>query len=153
MPNGDPDFYQYKLPLLEAFFAKITPVLESFAETHNLKIEKYYHQGASWSLMFKHPEGGIGQIEVLKIENVVLICESWWIDDYDTSTRFFKYSPGNRTELAHTALRQALETALQRIVQWRKEELMPDKIQPPWSNSCSKENFSKQFESLPELKL
>jgi hypothetical protein len=36
MPNGNPYFEREELPLLESFFAKISPVLENFAKSHNL---------------------------------------------------------------------------------------------------------------------
>lgn len=155
MPNGNPNFRNEELPSLEAFFAKISSVLESFANSHNMLIEKYYHEGPSWSFMFKHPIDGTSQIEVEKLDdNYVIIRQSWWIDDFDTSTRFMKYPPpGEKIGLDHTELCQALEYALEDILRWEKKDLVPHKAPYPWSKRCSKEQFYKQYERLPDLKV
>lgn len=154
MPNGNPNFETEELPLLEAFFARISPVLESFSNTHNLLVEKYYHEGPSWSFLFKHPLGGSGQIEVEKTEDdCILLRKSWSIDDYESSTRFLKYPPGNKMGLDHTELHQSLEDALQDILQWKKDDLISHKAPYPWSKRCSKEQFYEQYEKLPDLKI
>lgn len=154
MPNGYPDFENNELPLLEAFFARISPVLETFAVEHNLLIEKYYHDGPVWTFKFKHPVDGMGQIEVEKVnDNNVLIRKSWSIDDYETSTRFLKYLHGNNIGLEHAELREALERALCEILHWKRDELAPHKAPYPWSKRCSKEQFYEQYESLPDLRI
>lgn len=153
MPNGSPNFHKEELPLLEAFFAKISPVLNSFALDHNLHVEKYYHEGPSWSFQFKNQKGGIGQIEVgKKDDDKITLLNCWWIDDYDTSTRFLKYPSGKELGLDHHELYQALENALTEILQWDKSELVPNKVPRPWSKSCSKKQFYKQYEDIPDLK-
>ena len=84
MPNGDPDFADKMLPELEAFFAPFSAACHQFAEKYNIKIDKYYHQFPSWSFLFRHPAGGIGQIQLMKkSESQLVIYESWWHDDYD----------------------------------------------------------------------
>lgn len=153
MPNGNPNFEKEELPLLEAFFAKISSVLESFANNHNMLIVKYFHDGPSWSFQFKHPLDGSGQIEVEKTDDdSVLLRKSWSIDDYDISTRFLKYPPGKKMGLDHAELHQALEDALTDILQWKKDDLIPHKAPYPFSKRCSKEHFYKQYENLPSLK-
>ncbi len=154
MPNGNPNFEKEELPLLEAFFSRISSVLELFSNEHNLLIKKYYHEGPSWSFMFKHPIGGVGKIDVQKNDNdTVCVGYGWWIDDYDTSTRFMKYPPpSGKIGLDHIGLRQALEDALADILQWKKENLISHKAPHPWSKHCSKEQFYKQYENLPDLK-
>src|SRR3989339_132372 len=114
MPNGNPNFEQEDLPLLQAFFAKISPVLDDFSKVHNLCIEKYPHDGPEWAFLFKHPIGGMGQIEVERSdENSILIRLSWCIDDYDTSVRFLKYPAPKQVGIEFTELRNALENALE----------------------------------------
>jgi hypothetical protein len=49
MPNGDPDF---NVKELERFFSALASVLESFAQRHNLRLEKYYHQAPSWGFLY-----------------------------------------------------------------------------------------------------
>ena len=116
-------------------------------------IEKYPHHGPEWSFSFKHPLDGRGQIEVEKTEDdFVLIRKSWSIDDYDTSTRFLKYLPGQKSVLDHSDLHQALEKALKDILEWKEEDLAPFKVPHPWSKHCSREEFYKQYERLPTLR-
>jgi hypothetical protein len=153
MPNGNPRFEQEELPLLESFFARIASVLEDFAGSHNLLIEKYYHDGPAWSFKFKHPVAGIGQIEVEKSDkDSILLRGSWWIDDYDTSTRFMKYPSAKKIGVEHNELRNALENALAEILQWRREELTPFSPPHPWSKGFSRDEFNKQYERFPEPK-
>jgi len=156
MPNGNPNFEKEELPFLEAFFSKISSVLESFSNEHNLLIEKYYHEGPSWNFQFKHPVDGVGKIQVQKNDNdTVCVGYVWWIDDYDTSTSFMKCTPpgGEQIGLDHIELRQALEDALEDILRWEKKDLVPHKAPYPWSKRCSKEQFYKYYESLPDLKV
>ena len=154
MPNGSPNFEKEELPLLEAFFAKISSVLDSFANNHNMLITKYYHQGPSWNFQFKHPTDGVGKIDVQKSDNdTVYVGYGWWIDDYDTSTRFMKFIQGKNIGIDHGELRQVLEDALEDILQWQKDELTPHKAPHPWSKRCSKEQFYKQYENLPDLEI
>jgi hypothetical protein len=135
------------------FFAKISPVLDDFESSHNLLIEKYPHDGPAWSFKFKHPVDGVGQIEVEKSgEDTILVRWSWWIDDYDTSTRFLKYPPPKKVGMEHGEVRNALEKALEEILRWKKDELAPYKAPYPWSKRCSKEQFLKSYERFPELK-
>src|SRR5579872_732750 len=54
MPNGDPDF---NVKELERFFSALAPVLEGFAQRHNLRLEKYYHEEPSWGFLCRHPSG------------------------------------------------------------------------------------------------
>lgn len=154
MPNGNPYFEREELPLLETFFAKISPVLEDFTKSHNLLIERYPHDGPAWFFMFKHPVAGMGQIEVEKSsQDAILVRWSWSIDDYDTSTRFLKYPPPKKIGMEHGEVRNALENALEEILRWKKEELVPFKPPYPWSKRCSKEQFMKYYERFPELKI
>ncbi len=136
---------------LEIFFNKISDVLEDFAATYNLLIEKYPHHGSSWTFRFKHPLEGSGQIEVEKTsDDSVLIRKSWSIDDYDTSTRFLKYITGESIGIDHSQLFKTLEDTLDDILQWKKDELAPHKG-CTWSKYCSKEDFYKQEKKLPNL--
>ena len=85
MPNGNPDF---NVKELERFFSALAAVLEGFAQRHNLRLEKYYHQAPSWGFLFRHPSGGVGKIEVQRVsEATVCILSDWWYDDFDAATR------------------------------------------------------------------
>jgi len=124
MPNGDPDWRKKELPKLKVFFKRIAPVLKKFAKNHNLKIDKYYHQGSDWTFRFRHPEAGVGNIEVIKRdEQYVYLYPSWWVDYYDTSRRDFKHGPGVKSSLDPKILRRHLDEMLQLVISWRKEDL------------------------------
>ena len=154
MPNAIPNFEREELPLLETFFAKIAPVLEDFARAHNLLIEKYPHDGPAWFFMFKYPVAGMGQIDVEKFgQDAILVRCSWGINDYDTSTRFLKYPPPKKVGIKHPEVRKAIEDALDGILRWKRDELVPYKAPYPWSERCSKQEFERQTERLPYPKV
>ena len=116
---------------LETFFGKISETLEDFAATYNLMIEKYPHHGPEWAFRFRHPNGGVGQIEVEKSgHDHVIVRHSYHIDDYDKLTRFLKYPQGERCSLDNKTLRILLEKKLKIVLSWRKEDL------PPLKHKC-----------------
>jgi hypothetical protein len=155
MPNGDPNWRKNELPKLRAFFRKISKVLKHFARTHNLKIDKYYHQGPAWTFRFRHPKGGVGQIFVRKSdEEHVLVAVDWFIDDYDKLTRYDKHTELQKCSLDHTALRTFLEEMLKTMLSWRKEDLTPFKSKYHcWQREMTKEEFEKKVEKYPISKL
>jgi hypothetical protein len=62
--------------------------VKRFARSHNLQIERYYHQFPCWSLRFRHPKGGEACIEICKSgKHSLRIAALWWIDDYDEGIR------------------------------------------------------------------
>jgi hypothetical protein len=50
MPNGNSQFIWKERPSLDIFFSEIGVTLTKFAEDHNLRIDKYWHQFPSWRL-------------------------------------------------------------------------------------------------------
>jgi hypothetical protein len=63
-----------------------------------------------------------------------------------------KYPPGEKIGIDHNELGQVLENALNDVLGWQREDLVPFKAPYPWSKRCSKEQFYKQHENLPDLK-
>jgi len=123
MPNGDPDWGITEYPKLEKFFAGISSILEDFAAQHNLKIQKYYHQNSTWSLQFRHPQGGVGRIQTKKDGNRhVIVRLTWWLDDYEVRKRFLKESDGRKCSLDRSDLQPLLEEMLRRILSWTKAD-------------------------------
>lgn len=61
MPNGNPDFDP---KAAEQWFAPIAGVLESFAQRHNLLVDRCYHDSPSWTFRFSHPRGGQASVGV-----------------------------------------------------------------------------------------
>ncbi|MBN2019083.1 MAG: hypothetical protein JW749_02525 [Sedimentisphaerales bacterium] len=110
-------------PVLEAFFEKISSAIYSFSQKHNLLIDKYYHQLPNWSLRFKHPQGGVGNITIQKSGDCLWIGVSWWIDDYDLNTRHTKAAEIGECDLDVNLLYKKLKECLETILSWKKEEL------------------------------
>lgn len=118
MPNGHLD--NSTRAELDSFFAPIASVLESFAEKHNLKLERYYHDAPSWHFIFKHPKGGVGKIDMSRHEKEkVRPSLMWWFDDYDTQERRTKSSAQPEVSRDATPIVEALETGLKLILSWR----------------------------------
>jgi hypothetical protein len=157
MPNGSAEWYEKDLPVLEAFFSKIADVLERFAQSHNLLIDKYYHQGPDWDLLFRHPENGVGQIIVRMFgEEKVKIYPAWWIDNYDVNRRDSKHEEGISCSIKHEELHAMLENLFRKIVSWRKEDLIKGAPHPSfldWRKEMTKEEFEKQDDRYPIPKL
>jgi hypothetical protein len=85
VPNGNPDFDP---KAAEQWFAPIAGVLESFAQRHNLLVDRYYHDTPSWTFRFNHPRGGQASLGVsCDAGETASIYSSWHVDDYDRFTR------------------------------------------------------------------
>ena len=155
MPNGDPDWRKKELPKLKVFFKRIAPVLKKFAKDHNLKIGKYFHQGSCWDFTFRHPECGVGKIEVQKSGgDHVMIFPMWWVDYYDSLRRDFKEIEGIKSSLESEALRTRLDEALKQIISWRKEDLTEGPENPGGEHiEMTKEKFDQQYKKYPIPKL
>jgi hypothetical protein len=152
MPNGDPEWGVKEYPKLEAFFSKISDTLEGFARKHNLTIEKYYHQGPDWELMFRHPKGGIAYVDVRKDDDEhVTISGVWWVDDYDQYTRSIKHQQGPQCTLENSILLAELNNTFKTVLSWRQEDLKPFKsvYYKEWKLHWTKEQFQKELEKYP----
>lgn len=124
MPNGDPVQWNKEFPKVEAFFSKISNVLQEFASSHNLMIKKYYHEGADWTFLFRHPEGGVGQIFAIKEgEEHVGVAGIWYVDDYDALTRYLKHAEVKKCSLEKPTLLALLNETFKLVLSWRKEDL------------------------------
>lgn len=76
----------------EAFFAPVSAGILRLASDRGLKLEKYYHEAPSWSLLFRHPKGGVAKVEISKKEDGrVGVGGVWWKDDFDAGTRSLKW--------------------------------------------------------------
>lgn len=113
---------------LEAFFSRISEALDDFATTYNLMIVKYSHSGPDWTFRFRHPKGGLGQIFAIKQdeEHIGVAC-AWQVDDYDTLTRYSKYTEIKKCSLEKPALLALLNETFKLVLSWRKEDLIPVK--------------------------
>ena len=152
MPNGDPDWGVKEYPKLEAFFSKISPILEGFANKHNLLIEKYYHQGPNWDFRFRHPKGGLAYVSVRRVNDQHIAIDGvWWVDDYDRYTRSIKHQQGPQFTLEKPVLLTELNNMFSTVLSWRQEDLTPFKsvYYKEWKLHWTKEQFQKELEKYP----
>lgn len=121
MPNGHLDRSQKAE--LDRFFAPIANALEDFAEKHNLRVERYYHDAPSWYFIFRHPKGGVGKMEIYrKGEDKVQPVFARWFDDYDTLQRHIKVCTQPELAMDPAAIATSLETGLNLILSWRVDQ-------------------------------
>ncbi len=156
MPNGDPDWGKKEYPKLEEFFGKISGILEDFAESYNLIIDKYYHQGNGWTFRFRHYSGGRAGIKLSKLsseEEIVGIWAVWQIADYDTCTLYSKHTEIEKCSLEESVLLEVLTRHLKLVLSWRKEDLAPTVGKYKEWKKMSKEEFNREFEKYPTPKI
>lgn len=153
MPNGDPNWIDTGLLKAEAFFRKISRILEDFAESHNLMIDKYYHHCTDWTFRFRHPEGGVASICVRKKDdNHVFIYIFWHIDYYEANRRDYKHEEGRVVSLEPQKLRGMLTEAFGSVLSWKKEDLTKGAENPYREHKhkeMSKEEFERQYKTYP----
>ncbi|OHB56740.1 MAG: hypothetical protein A2Y07_11745 [Planctomycetes bacterium GWF2_50_10] len=124
MSNSEEQWAEDELPIVEQFFLKIASVLRSFAEVHNLHIEKYPKNGPQWSFIFRHPLGGLGKVDVrMKDDTRINIYTLWWKDDYDRQARDSVGMDNGSIGLDPEPLRCALENALKQVLEWQVKDL------------------------------
>ena len=154
MPNGRPHWDEER-PKVEEFFGKISNVLEDFAKTHNLSLTKYARQWPAWCFIFRHPEAGIGRIEVEKAgKRSVIIRPSWCIVDFENSTFWVKEPKTVKCSLDHEALSRVLEDTLKQIVSWNKEDLKAIKSQyHDFGTHCNRAEFERAQQEYPFPKI
>lgn len=113
-------------PGIEEFFESIGDMIREFASNHNLKIEKYYQNIDGWELVFQHPKGGACYIDIIKQdEHHVQIFGDWWIDDFQTSSRYDKHTNRSEYSINKKVLLDNLEKLFHQVISWKKEDLIP----------------------------
>jgi hypothetical protein len=156
MPNGVYDLSRDDWTKIQTFFDGLSPILFTFAVAHNLAIDKYYHDAPAWTFRFRHPRGGGAGLRVERVDDLtVKIGSSWYLDEYESFTRYLKWGPEKQLPLTKVDLRGVLETSLQEIVHWNENDLT---AHPDYKNIWSvytKEEWQQMssLEQLPELKL
>ena len=148
MPNGDLD--SKTRAELDGFFAPIAGALESFAEKHNLKLERYYHDAPSWHFIFKHPEGGVGKIDVSRSgEKTVRPSLAWWIDDYDRQERHVKLSTMAELPTEGAVILTELEAGLRLVLSWKLNQWNKTYGGYGMWKKTSKEEFQRLTDQYP----
>ena len=151
MPNGDPHWLERGLPEMERYFSKMAPVLEDFAQAHNLLIDKYYHHGADWTFRFRHPKGGSADILVIRNDqNNVYVAGAWQVSDYDTCTMYSKVAEPKVISQNAPTLRTYLHKTLTLILSWAKTDLtVCNADYSEWKTTWTKQEFESFTEKYP----
>lgn len=156
MPNGEPFVSPTEWKRIVAFFDRLSPILSSFAITHNLAIDQYYHESPSCSFRFRHPKGGAAGIHVERVDDsTIRVGRSWYIDEFENFTHYLKSDKGSDLALGGINLREILEEKLRDIVTWNKSDMI---AHPGYENiwsGYSREEWTKMspIGGLPQPKL
>ncbi|MEQ8692110.1 MAG: hypothetical protein RIC89_14900 [Pseudomonadales bacterium] len=149
MPNGNPSF---DLKQQEAWFAPILTSINAFANSHNLLVEKYYHESPSWCLRFNHPKGGKATIQIAnRGQAVATISSHWHLDDYDSMTRSLHFGPNHEVSREPEAITKAIQHEFNYILSrnpgdWNRVVGGYDKV---W-NRYSKQEFEAMGPHYPD---
>ncbi len=152
MPNGIPEFEESVPENITAFFAQIADMLNEFASRHNLMTERYYHGSHCWMFGFRHPNGGIGSIDVMReSDETIKIYTHWWIDDFEKFARFLRTEETVEQEFMNLA--DVLEEQFQKILTWQISELtkVETDYEPYWKPY--KKELQNYVEQYPSPKL
>jgi hypothetical protein len=152
MPNGNDSITPSDWTKIKAFFQEHSAVLLDFAFAHNLAVDEYYHESPSWSFRFRHPKGGGAHVHLERLDDFsVRINGAWYIDEYETFTRYLKWSQDCDLLLQNVDLRKELEEHLNQVVAWKREELTPHPDYKKVWSLYSKEEWEQIFttERLP----
>lgn len=77
---------------IEDFFSPVYAGIQNLADRRNLLLEKYHQDAPVWSLLFRHPKGGVAKIDLLRTdEGKVALSAVWWKNDFEASTRYLKW--------------------------------------------------------------
>jgi hypothetical protein len=135
MANGHPDFEIEQLPRLERFFSVIAQPLEQFASRHRLRLVKYENTRSSWDFVFRHPAGGVAQIQVLPhTDDDVLIVAHWEITDLTAFRRSTLSMDRGAVRREDPRLPGILDSLLDELVKLPASRLVPDGVdyRPYW---------------------
>jgi hypothetical protein len=148
LANGNPDrkAHQEEIDHYDKFFEPISSLLQSIARRHNLYLEKYYHDAPCWSLHFAHPNGGCATVDITQtLNNAVRITGTWWVDEYETFTRFIHTTSAVECPCASDSVEPLVNKALAEsyaFVRGKWSSIHPG-YEPYWSKTWTKEEFDK----------
>lgn len=123
---------------IEGFFSPVYAGVQGLADRRNLLLEKYYQEAPVWSLLFRHPKGGVAKIDLLKTnQGRVALSAVWWINDFEASTRYMKWFEEVIVEKECEAIVTGISVLLDRVLahpygDWSKAV---DGFKPLWESS------------------
>lgn len=153
-PNGI-EWGEEDWKAVESFFESFGPRLEAFAARHGLTVEKYEHNAPSWSLLFRHPRGGVGKVDVERVSgDSARLTATWWIDSYRDGVRRIKMEAGRDRPASEAVQDDVLTGALRGILGWREQDLVTyGGYKKLWQGQWSEEEFERFSSEFPAPKL
>jgi hypothetical protein len=132
-------------------FDEVAPILETFAETNNLLLEKYDHEAPIWRFSFKHPIDGVGSILVsVNKKGEISVSGSWWIDEYDNGIRRLRVSESVVT--IKIDLSNTMKTVLATLLKWSPQSLTEHKgYKESWHQYFTRRQFDQINDKYPAL--
>ncbi len=101
----------------DEFFAPISAGILRLASTRGLKLEKYYHEAPLWSLLFRHPKGGVAKVDIsMRDDGRVSVFGVWWKDDFDAGTRSLARFEEEIVPHEDTAVARSAAVTLEKIL-------------------------------------
>jgi hypothetical protein len=128
---------------VDARFAPFVIELEAFAASHNLLVQKYYHNDPQWSFCFEHPLGGQAKLDLrIDEQGAVVLQTVWWVDNYKQFTRSLRWGKQETVAAKGGEIVGALKSALSDVVNWKLGEWtqIADGYKPIWGQ-MSEERF------------
>ena len=111
--GGNPSF---DLDEQETWFAPLSGAVHELAICHNLLLDKFYHESASWSLRFNHPRGGQASVAVYNAGDLARVGSTWHVDDYDSFTRSIHWRHPREVPKDADSVRRELKIELTAIL-------------------------------------
>lgn len=68
----------------------------------------------------------MGGVDAKRVsESSIRVNVSWYINEYENFTQYFKQEEGSELAIAEMDLTKVLEDRLKRLLEWNREELAP----------------------------
>ena len=150
--------YEELYPQVRIFFAPLTGVVQDFASKHGLMIEKYEKDAPVWSLLFRHPKGGVAKIDLEQLSDAqgLRVGLYWWIDDFDAGLRRYKWREASVLVNPFAELPKVLDSGLSEILARSVEDLSPSAsadLGTHWRKVWTKKQFERLNDRYPKLKV
>ena len=130
-----PPIENHSFAAYDEFFGPISAGIVRLATERGLLIDKYYHEAPCWSLIFRHPKGGVAKVEITeKDDGRVGIGGVWWMDDFDAGTRSLKWFEEEVVAHEDAEVGRSAEMMFERILAHRGGEWskVADGYKPLW---------------------
>jgi hypothetical protein len=113
-----------ELQRIERFFSRLEPGLSTFARSRALTVNRRYHAWPTWDLLFRHPGGGTGKLEIERVDDetgYLSLC--WWKDAYEDGIRFLRTERWSAEPMPTREIVATLDEALRRVLGWGPTDL------------------------------